>query len=377
VHPAPPLRSAQKEAVKIALKVLAKSGGTTVVLPCGAGKSYVGAGVSKILAVRTAVLAHQTNLLAQWKDAFEKICGPSVKIGTVRGSVNHDGDVVLVSTPTLVSRGAQCIPPVSLVIIDECHHAPAEATRMALSQLECKYVLGLTATPDRADKHPPEWYCGPRAPLHVTTTFGRVPEEAEESLFPSTVTVERVPLKVHQICTKVGTTNDIVDRSGNAMLPKMLNYLMLSERRFKMVRDLLEEWSRKHHVIVLSDRKQVLKHLHECFPGSRLCTGDEGAQGQREALADRPRILLATTGVAREGLDAPWLDCVLLLTPSVRIEQCVGRVQRVGGGKTEAFVLDLIDLYPTYQHWARARKRRYEALGACVQFHMGAPPSPN
>ena len=256
----------------------------------------------------------------------------------------------------------------------------APSTRMAISQLDCKYIVGLTATPSRADRVPCEYWCGPRADIQVTVSSGGSgPRRSIQSLMGlsgAQVHIERVPLTVHQINTGIGNGVDVTTRDGTVMLPRMVSYLALSRQRFALVRALLEDWSQRHHVIALSDRKQILEHLAECL-GDRaaLCTGDQTADEQRAAITRKPRVLLATGGVAREGLDAPYLSCVLLLTPNVRIEQSVGRVQRQYPGKKEAVVLDLVDNYPTLGHWARARKKRYEALGASVHFHM-QPPTP-
>ncbi len=39
------------------------------------------------------------------------------------------------------------------VIIDECHHISAPRYEMLLNEVSARYVLGLTATPDRQDGH--------------------------------------------------------------------------------------------------------------------------------------------------------------------------------------------------------------------------------
>ena len=49
------------------------------------------------------------------------------------------------------------------VIYDECHHLGAEVFSKALLKTNCKYTLGLSATPKRADGLSKvfEWYLGP------------------------------------------------------------------------------------------------------------------------------------------------------------------------------------------------------------------------
>ena len=41
----------------------------------------------------------------------------------------------------------------SHVIVDECHHVSAPRFEMVLNEVRAKYVLGLTATPERQDGH--------------------------------------------------------------------------------------------------------------------------------------------------------------------------------------------------------------------------------
>ena len=58
------------------------------------------------------------------------------------------------------------------------------------------------------------------------------------------------------------------------------------------------------------------------------------------------RILFATYQLAKEGLDIPCLDRLVLATPTrnkVIVQQSIGRIQRPAPGKTEALVIDLVD----------------------------------
>ena len=41
------------------------------------------------------------------------------------------------------------------VIVDECHHLPANSFERVLAEAKGRYVVGLTATPQRRDGHHP------------------------------------------------------------------------------------------------------------------------------------------------------------------------------------------------------------------------------
>lgn len=62
--------------------------------------------------------------------------------------------------------------------------------------------------------------------------------------------------------------------------------------------------------------------------------------------AGQARILFATYQLAKEGLDIPCLDRLVLATPTrnkVIVQQSIGRIQRPAPGKTGALVIDLVD----------------------------------
>jgi len=86
------------------------------------------------------------------------------------------------------------------------------------------------------------------------------------------------------------------------------------------------------------------------------------------------RAILATYVMAREALDVPGLDTLLLATPSSDVRQAVGRIRRTGraGGSAEAsasmqsildvpcaLVLDLTDTFQPFQQWGVVRQRYY------------------
>jgi len=45
------------------------------------------------------------------------------------------------------------------VIVDECHHLSAFTFEQVMRQVKAKYVVGLTATPERKDGHHPTSIC--------------------------------------------------------------------------------------------------------------------------------------------------------------------------------------------------------------------------
>ena len=144
------------------------------VLPTGGGKTVVFADIIKDnLPGRTMVLAHRQELVFQAKDKIEKIakCRVSVEMGDIKTDENQfegfaegmgRSDVVISSIQTQVAGGdgggrmGKFDPAdFTLLIIDEAHHSVApgfqKVIQYYLSNPKLK-VLGVTATPDRADE---------------------------------------------------------------------------------------------------------------------------------------------------------------------------------------------------------------------------------
>jgi superfamily II DNA or RNA helicase len=120
-----------------------------VVLPTGAGKSYVA--MKAILAVQRSalVVAPTIELVHQWAEEMAQRFGQP--IGRYGGG---DKDLQAITVSTYDS--AALIMPYhgdkfGLLICDECHHLPAQMNQRIALQSIAPYRLGLTATPERTD----------------------------------------------------------------------------------------------------------------------------------------------------------------------------------------------------------------------------------
>lgn len=150
----------QTEAVDAVIRALsAGQRRPAVVLPTGAGKTFVFSLLAKQSRERglpwgrgrILVLAHRTELIEQ---AYEDIrqCAPELRVGIVKAERNEVlADVVVASVATLKSvRRLGALRDVSLIVIDECHHATADTYRSIVAHYDVPTV-GVTATMGRAD----------------------------------------------------------------------------------------------------------------------------------------------------------------------------------------------------------------------------------
>lgn len=126
----------------------------------GLGKTYTVAHIIKRLIQqndrmpRVLFLAHQVEILLQSVTAFKNVLG----IGNysfsacISGSQPEDTDFVFASFDTLYGQIAQLHKnSFDFVVVDEAHHTPARTYSEVVTKFKPRLLIGLTATPYRAD----------------------------------------------------------------------------------------------------------------------------------------------------------------------------------------------------------------------------------
>jgi hypothetical protein len=135
------------------------------------GKTAVGAYLVSARKVNTLILVHNTEIMKNWVEDFEKFLHieedlPEYKTATGRikkrksvigrmyaghNSVTGIIDVVMISSLGKKGEINQLVKDYGLVIMDECYHGASQTAEEVLNEVNAKYVYGLTATPKRDD----------------------------------------------------------------------------------------------------------------------------------------------------------------------------------------------------------------------------------
>ena len=142
-----------------ALEALAASraegfAGGLVVMATGLGKTWLAAfDATRPQFRRVLFVAHREEILLQTREVFRQV-RPDASVGLVMGEHNDAGADVVLATVQSLSRRLEQIPAdrFDYVVVDEFHHAAAPTYRQVVAHLRPAFLLGLTATPDRADK---------------------------------------------------------------------------------------------------------------------------------------------------------------------------------------------------------------------------------
>src|SRR5664280_2175620 len=135
--------------------------------PTAFGKTALAAWMIAQRKVNTLVLVHRQQLLDQWQARLAMFLNlPAKSIGQIGGGKSDPSgyvDVAIIQSSHDKAGVKDFVAEYGQVIVDECHHLSAFTFEQVMKQVKAKYVLGLTATPERKDGHHPIIYmqCGP------------------------------------------------------------------------------------------------------------------------------------------------------------------------------------------------------------------------
>jgi len=313
----------------------------TLTAPTGSGKTVMGLALVARRRQPALVVVHTRELLEQWLARIEEFLGiPQAEIGRIGAGRKTLGEKVTVAlVQSLYKCADEAAERVGHLVVDECHRTPSRTFTEAVRSFDCRYMLGLSATPWRRDRLTQLifWHLGDvthEVPLEVLLASGDV--------LPAEVVVRTTAFEP--------LADPVMD------YPRMLQELTEDEDRNALIaRDVATEATGASGAcLVLSDRKahcETIRTLLEDLgvPAERL-TGDLGEEDRRrvvEALNQgRVRVVVATGQLIGEGFDCKHLATLFLTTPvrfDGRLLQYLGRVLRPAPGKDRARIYDYVD----------------------------------
>ncbi len=229
----------------------------------------------------------------------------------------------------------------SYVVVDECHHAPAESYRALIPQLRPEIMLGLTATPERADGKP----LLPDFDGHIAAEL-RIWHALERQLL--------VPFEYYGISDNTDLTRIRWSRTGYDTAELQQLYTGNEARVELVLKQLSDRVTSVARVRALAFCVSV---AHAEFMAKALCArgvkalaihGETPDAVRRDAprqLREREINVLCTCDLYNEGVDLPFVDTLLFLRPTASATlflQQLGRGLRHDQKKESCLVLDFI-----------------------------------
>jgi superfamily II DNA or RNA helicase len=316
------LREYQKQAIESAKR---KDIGV-IVAPPGTGKTVVALQIIAEKSQPALIIVHRKQLAEQWIERIQTFLGiPKNEIGRIGQGKSKPSKKITIALIQSLSKELEkednlLKEAFGTIIIDECHHVPAETFRNTISQLQTYYLYGLTATPFR------KYNDGKLIFIHLGEVIAELKTQEITSYKKARVIVRNTELDL--------PFNSKTDRFET--LSKVLVHD--SARNKLIVTDLISELDAGKKVVVLTERKehidtlnQYLKQKYETI----TLSGDDPESLRRakwKVLKDGNYQVLITTGqFFGEGTDLQNAESLFLVYPfsfEGKLIQYIGRVQR-------------------------------------------------
>jgi len=346
------LRPYQKQAVEACYKYLReKNDNGCLVLPTGSGKSVVLAQIcSDAVSLwdgRVLVLAHVQELIEQNAGKIKHFLGDNF-VGIYSAGLKQKDmhqPVIAASIQSIYKKAFE-FEPFDLVIIDECHLLPKDGEGMYLSFLrDAKIVnpnirlIGTTATPYRTGTG---MICGPDNILNEICYEVGIKELIRDGFL--------CPLRSKASKTRVDTSG--LHIRGGEFISNELEDLMDTDSRVKAAcAEILEYTQDRHAVLIFAAGVEHGKHIQRIFQEQHnidcgFVSGDSPDGWRKKMIEDfRGGKLkyLCNVNVLSTGFDAPNIDCIAMLRPTMSpglYYQMVGRGFRLHENKNDCLVLD-------------------------------------
>ena len=344
---------------KVCEKALLRKNGI-IVMPAGSGKTQTALEIIARLGLKTLWITHTIDLLNQSynraKNNFEniglgKIANGKIEIGT---------HITFATVQTLKTIDLQTYADTwDCIIVDECHRicgTPAKAGMFykVINKLVARYKYGLTATPYRNVKGTEKAMFS----LLGKTIIELDKEVIGDRIIPATI-VKKVT-KFYEI------PEECQEADGTIKYALLTTALSEDYERNQIILDILNK-CRDNYTLVLTDRVGQMKYLRKKLGYGNVIDGKTKKDIRENAIQEvregKEKAIFATYGLAKEGLDIPRLDRLILASPhrdKATVIQAIGRIERKFENKTNPICYDLVDPTQYFQNMYRTRKSYYK-----------------
>lgn len=311
-----------------------------VVLATGLGKTYLAAFDSKNLNVRRLLfVAHREEILGQAEATFQRI-HKNARVGRYTGTKKEiDADFLFASIQTLGQfHHLEKFSPehFDYLVVDEFHHAAASTYRRLLAHFNPKFMLGLTATPERTDQSDILTLCDD----NLVFTY---------DLFHGIEVGLLSPFHYFGIYDESVDYQEIPWRNGRFDPSSLTNKLATMSRAKHVIRQWRDKGQTKTLAFCVSIRHADFMAERFRREGLKAVAvhgeSDAGRSEALEKLEDGEIEIIFSVDLFNEGVDLPAIDTILMLRPTeskVLFLQQLGRGLRRHDSKSRLVVLDFI-----------------------------------
>lgn len=313
----------------------------------GTGKTYLSAfDVRKVNPKRFLFIVHRTLIANKARESFAKIISNDISTGLFSGNTKErDKDYLFATVQTLSKdENLKLFKPddFDYIVVDEVHRAGASSYKKILDYFRPKFLLGMTATPERTDGYDIFKLFNYNIAYEI-----RLNQALSENML--------VPFHYHGI-SEITVDGNVLD--DNTDFSKLV-----CEERVRHVLHYADFYGYdgdRVRGIVFCNRAEEAKNLAEAFckNGKRAValTGDTSEELRQKSIArlesdkvsDDNLDYIFAVDVFNEGIDIPSINQIIMLRPTqsaIVFVQQLGRGLRKYDNKRYLEVIDFIGNY--------------------------------
>ena len=298
-----------------------------IVAPPGSGKTVVGLKMIAQKQQPALIIVHRKQLAEQWIERIETFLGiPKNDIGKIGQGKTKIGKSLTIATIQSLAKelekaeAANIINAFGIIIVDECHHIPADTYRTTVAKLNSFYLYGLTATPFR------KYNDGKLIFIHL----GEIISELKPQNIGTDKQV-KIIIRITEFDVPFNSKTDKFETLSKILIHD-------SARNKEVLEDVIKELNAGKKVVIITERKEHIDSLNQYLKQSyeTVTLSGEDSESNRASkwkiLKEGNYQVLITTGqFFGEGTDLQNVQCLFLVYPfsfEGKLIQYIGRVQR-------------------------------------------------
>lgn len=333
------LREYQQEALDSLSEMRAKK--ETIALlyhATGTGKTVTAVMDAKRCGGRVLFVAHTMELVNQAFSTFESLW-TDASVGKFADSIKDTESHVVCGSIQSVALNLDMFKDddFDYIIIDEAHHASVDTYQKVLAYFNPKFILGLTATPERADD------------TNILEIFKNTAHKLDIQ------TAVEIGALVPVRCIRIHTNIDMTKVRFNSVQYNIRDLdvkICVTERNKLIVNTWLEYVKNRRTVVFCASVKhaeQIAQLFKDAGVAAVSVSGSMKTSERNEQLAkfaNGDTKVLCACDLLNEGWDCPQTEVLFMARPTmskVLYTQQLGRGMRNSEGKDHLMVFDFVD----------------------------------
>lgn len=298
-----------------------------IVAPPGSGKTIISLSIIHEKQQPALILIHRKQLADQWIERIQSFLGiPKKEIGWIGQGKHKLGKQVTVAMVQSMEKALDSEESTGIrnafgiIIIDECHHIPAETYQCVISKLNSYYMYGLTATPFR------KYSDGKLIFIYLGEIIHEIKELSSQSHGSAQIIIRDTDLFV-----PFNTKTDKFETLFKILIHD-------SSRNQLILNDIVSQLNAGKKLVVITERKDHIDSLQQYLKQNydTITLSGEDSEANKKlkwAVINKGdfQAIITTGQYFGEGTDIQNIECLFLVYPFAfegKLIQYIGRVQR-------------------------------------------------